>query len=127
MRTECEVGFVGREEFLRSLEKTPAIWLSVLRVSSVNGCAADIVIFMTTLAEAPASLTVKPKIEQAYEAMIDGNEAAARGAYALNAVIAIYPITPASNMGEWADDGAAFIASAAMKAIGRPRQSFAIA
>ena len=34
---------------------------------------------------------------------IDGNEAAARIAYALNEVIAIYPITPASPMGEWAD------------------------
>jgi pyruvate-ferredoxin/flavodoxin oxidoreductase len=39
--------------------------------------------------------------------MIDGNEAAARAAYALNEVIAIYPITPASNMGELADDWAA--------------------
>jgi pyruvate-ferredoxin/flavodoxin oxidoreductase len=34
---------------------------------------------------------------------IDANEAAARIAYALNEVIAIYPITPASPMGEWAD------------------------
>ena len=34
---------------------------------------------------------------------IDGNEAAARIAYATNEVIAIYPITPASPMGEWAD------------------------
>jgi CRP-like cAMP-binding protein len=33
-RTECEIGFVEREEFLRSLEKTPAIWLSVLRMLS---------------------------------------------------------------------------------------------
>jgi pyruvate-ferredoxin/flavodoxin oxidoreductase len=40
-------------------------------------------------------------------AMIDGNEAAARIAYALNEVIAIYPITPASSMGEWADAWAA--------------------
>ena len=39
--------------------------------------------------------------------MIDGNEAAARVAYALNEVIAIYPITPASSMGEWADEWAA--------------------
>src|SRR3954471_18954870 len=66
---------------------------------------------MTILAEAPASPTVKPHIEQTsealIEAMIDGNEAAARVAYALNEVIAIYPITPASNMGEWADDWAA--------------------
>src|SRR6186713_128823 len=34
---------------------------------------------------------------------IDGNEAVARIAYALNEVIAIYPITPATPMGEWAD------------------------
>jgi pyruvate-ferredoxin/flavodoxin oxidoreductase len=38
---------------------------------------------------------------------IDGNEAAARVAYALSEVIAIYPITPASPMGEHADDWAA--------------------
>ena len=38
---------------------------------------------------------------------IDGNEAAARVAYQLNEVIAIYPITPASPMGEWADAWAA--------------------
>ncbi len=36
-------------------------------------------------------------------AMLDGNEAAARVAYALSEVIAIYPITPASPMGEMAD------------------------
>src|ERR1700740_2864596 len=34
---------------------------------------------------------------------VDANEAVARIAYALNEVIAIYPITPASPMGEWAD------------------------
>ena len=37
---------------------------------------------------------------------IDGNEAAARIAYQTNEVIAIYPITPASPMGEWADEWA---------------------
>lgn len=36
-------------------------------------------------------------------ATIDGNEAVARIAYKLNEVIAIYPITPSSAMGEWAD------------------------
>lgn len=36
-------------------------------------------------------------------ATIDGNEAVARVAYKLNEVIAIYPITPSSPMGEWAD------------------------
>jgi pyruvate-ferredoxin/flavodoxin oxidoreductase len=35
---------------------------------------------------------------------IDGNEAAAFVAHKLNEVIAIYPITPSSNMGEWADE-----------------------
>jgi pyruvate-ferredoxin/flavodoxin oxidoreductase len=34
---------------------------------------------------------------------IDGNEAVAHVAYRLNEVIAIYPITPSSPMGEWAD------------------------
>ncbi|MDZ7370831.1 MAG: pyruvate:ferredoxin (flavodoxin) oxidoreductase [candidate division KSB1 bacterium] len=34
---------------------------------------------------------------------IDGNEAAAYIAHKVNEVIAIYPITPSSNMGEWAD------------------------
>jgi pyruvate-ferredoxin/flavodoxin oxidoreductase len=37
---------------------------------------------------------------------VDGNEAAARVAYQLNEVIAIYPITPSSAMGEWADQWA---------------------
>ncbi|MGQ9832094.1 MAG: pyruvate:ferredoxin (flavodoxin) oxidoreductase [Thermochromatium sp.] len=35
---------------------------------------------------------------------LDGNEAAAYVAYLTNEVIAIYPITPSSNMGEWADE-----------------------
>jgi pyruvate-ferredoxin/flavodoxin oxidoreductase len=34
---------------------------------------------------------------------IDGNEAAAYVAFNTNEVIAIYPITPSSNMGEWCD------------------------
>jgi pyruvate-ferredoxin/flavodoxin oxidoreductase len=38
---------------------------------------------------------------------IDGNEAAAYVAYHTNEVIAIYPITPSSNMGEWCDAWAA--------------------
>jgi pyruvate-ferredoxin/flavodoxin oxidoreductase len=37
-------------------------------------------------------------------AVIDGNEAAALSAHLLSEVIAIYPITPASPMGEFADD-----------------------
>ena len=35
---------------------------------------------------------------------IDGNEAAGYVAHRTNEVIAIYPITPSSNMGEWADE-----------------------
>ena len=38
---------------------------------------------------------------------IDGNEAAASIAHLTNEVVAIYPITPASPMGEWADDWSA--------------------
>ncbi len=38
---------------------------------------------------------------------IDGNQAAAIIAYKLNEVIAIYPITPASPMGEWSDEWSA--------------------
>lgn len=37
---------------------------------------------------------------------MDGNEAVAHVAYALNEAIAIYPITPSSPMGEWADQWA---------------------
>jgi pyruvate-ferredoxin/flavodoxin oxidoreductase len=37
---------------------------------------------------------------------LDGNEAVARVAYRLSDVIAIYPITPSSPMGEWADQWA---------------------
>jgi pyruvate-ferredoxin/flavodoxin oxidoreductase len=42
-------------------------------------------------------------MKEEFFATIDGNEAVARVAYRLNEVIAIYPITPASPMGEWAD------------------------
>ena len=38
---------------------------------------------------------------------VEGNEAAAYVAHQANEVIAIYPITPASPMGEWADQWAA--------------------
>ena len=36
-------------------------------------------------------------------ATLDGNEAVARVAYQVSEVVAIYPITPSSPMGEWAD------------------------
>ena len=38
---------------------------------------------------------------------MDGNEAVASVAYRINEVIAIYPITPSSPMGEWADEWSA--------------------
>jgi pyruvate-ferredoxin/flavodoxin oxidoreductase len=54
------------------------------------------------------SLRVVPSdIAKAGYKMLDANEGVARIAYALNEVIAIYPITPASPMGEWADAWAA--------------------
>jgi len=48
-----------------------------------------------------SSCTTRPKVT------IDGNEAAAYVAHQINEVIAIYPITPSSNMGEWADQWSA--------------------
>jgi pyruvate-ferredoxin/flavodoxin oxidoreductase len=41
--------------------------------------------------------------EERTQLTLDGNEAVARVAYQLNEVIAIYPITPSTAMGEWAD------------------------
>jgi pyruvate-ferredoxin/flavodoxin oxidoreductase len=40
-------------------------------------------------------------------ATLDGNEAAAYVAHRLNEIIAIYPITPSSPMGEWSDEWSA--------------------
>jgi pyruvate-ferredoxin/flavodoxin oxidoreductase len=48
-----------------------------------------------------SSSAIRPKV------LIDGNEAAAYVAHQINEVIAIYPITPSSNMGEWADQWSA--------------------
>ena len=39
---------------------------------------------------------------------VDGNEAAASVAHRVSEVIAIYPITPSSNMGEFADEWSAY-------------------
>ncbi len=39
---------------------------------------------------------------------VDGNEATASVAHRTNEVIAIYPITPSSTMGEWADEWSAY-------------------
>src|SRR3954449_4941782 len=47
-----------------------------------------------------STTTTRPKVT------IDGNEAAAYVAHQINEVIAIYPITPSTPMGEWADQWA---------------------
>ncbi len=49
------------------------------------------------------SVGADPGSSPSATACIDGNEAAAKVAYALSEVVAIYPITPASTMGELAD------------------------
>lgn len=46
---------------------------------------------------------MKDKIAPGKIITVDGNEAAAYVAHKVNEVIAIYPITPASPMGEWSD------------------------
>ena len=60
--------------------------------------------------EATTNLAVTAEAAQknkaVYEVM-DGNEAAAYIAYKCNEVCAIYPITPSSTMGEWADEWSA--------------------
>ncbi len=58
-------------------------------------------------AQSPIPLTLFIEKIMNKFATIDGNEAVARVAYPLNEVIAIYPITPSSSMGEWADAWAA--------------------
>ena len=63
--------------------------------------------------EAVTLLPVLPleRLPEPSPVCIDGNEAVARVAYRLSEVIALYPITPATPMGEWAD---------AWSAAGRP-------
>lgn len=52
--------------------------------------------------------TTKPaEQDKALYEVMDGNEAAAYIAYKCNEVCAIYPITPSSTMGEWADEWSA--------------------
>jgi pyruvate-ferredoxin/flavodoxin oxidoreductase len=54
-----------------------------------------------------AAVNTSAKVLNTNRVMMDGNEAAAYVAHLLNEVIAIYPITPASPMGEHADDWSA--------------------
>ncbi|MEO7768971.1 MAG: pyruvate:ferredoxin (flavodoxin) oxidoreductase, partial [Ferruginibacter sp.] len=53
---------------------------------------------------AQASPTEIPSKKISAFTIMDGNEAAVRIAYKTSEVCAIYPITPSSNMGEWADE-----------------------
>jgi len=59
------------------------------------------------MATKTASKNKKADKKRPEMAMIDGNTAAAYVAHALSEVIAIYPITPSSNMGEEADEKSA--------------------
>jgi len=57
---------------------------------------------------APVRLLQLPRsMSETKHAVVDGNEAAASVAFRLSEVIAIYPITPASPMGELSDEWAA--------------------
>ena len=59
---------------------------------------------LTSLSTATA---ITSRTKKANLSIMDGNEAAAYIAYKTNEVCAIYPITPSSNMGEWADEWSA--------------------
>src|SRR3989475_3459805 len=52
--------------------------------------------------ESPARVCGRTIMKRKFKTM-DANEAVAHVAYRLNEVIVIYPITPSSPMGEWAD------------------------
>ena len=60
---------------------------------------------METLVK-PVTNTVKTE-DKIVTTIMDGNEAAAYVAYKTSEVCAIYPITPSSTMGEWADEWSA--------------------
>src|SRR4051812_36198696 len=57
--------------------------------------------------QSPNCPWVRLHMTERKQMMMDGNEAASYVAYKTNEVIAIYPITPSSNMGENADAWAA--------------------
>lgn len=73
-------------------------------------CYRDITYaFNLHIMETSADLHVQaPEVKTKRDiAIMDGNEAAAYIAYKTNEVCAIYPITPSSAMGEWADEWSA--------------------
>jgi pyruvate-ferredoxin/flavodoxin oxidoreductase len=61
---------------------------------------------MSVVEEILSETGVRAETRPVEYAMVDGNEAVARVAYKTNEVIAIYPITPSSPMGEWSDEWA---------------------
>src|SRR5687768_15330618 len=88
------------------------------RPSSLDNRREDAVDLRRIRTGAPMASTTRSDLEQAAASnrirnarrplvTIDGNEAAASVAYRANEVIAIYPITPSSAMGESADQWAA--------------------
>jgi len=81
-----EVGQSSKDAVPRDAPSDNAPTTTLHPQGAGRGCTAD--------ESAPTTLT------------LDGNEAVARVAYLGNEVIAIYPITPASSMGEWADEWA---------------------
>jgi pyruvate-ferredoxin/flavodoxin oxidoreductase len=57
----------------------------------------------TVSAQNPTDSTYETRSPKRKSKTMDANEAVAHVAYRVNEVIAIYPITPSSTMGEWAD------------------------
>jgi len=69
---------------------------------------------LTPITKGNVNLTpITPFVEESLEmsarrmVTMDGNEAVASVAHRINEIIAVYPITPSSNMGEWADEWSA--------------------
>src|ERR1700690_1660272 len=65
------------------------------------------IIDMPTGKDLPRICEERIKVSKRLYVTMDGNEAVGHVAYRTNEVIVIYPITPSSPMGEWADDWAA--------------------
>ncbi|HEY0678519.1 MAG TPA: pyruvate:ferredoxin (flavodoxin) oxidoreductase, partial [Chitinophagaceae bacterium] len=59
---------------------------------------------MQTTLTSPTAAAGEPAVTKPVVSIMDGNEAVAYIAYKTSEVCAIYPITPSSAMGEWADE-----------------------
>src|SRR3982751_4690088 len=87
--------FFRRESERRETDERSAQPIEIMNLKPSNG--------------SPEKRRVKPMITTSLDQLrkkitIDGNEAAASVAHRMSEVIAIYPITPSSNMGELADE-----------------------